>query len=333
MAYYDIPTHQWVYSRHSDAAVAGVIRLKNDLESVLTQRGYGSLYPAKRCIVTESNISRMSFNEQMGSALGQLNFAMKAIIAAHRYDIDQFHFFLLADKKTTTQATNPWDLMGMYYAINTVQPYQQGIVPAGIACKTTMDMLKGYRYDAAHTTLLQLPDAVQGAAFADSTGAHIYALWAKTSTDQSEAAAYTYAFPPEMDLSVLEMREWDYSSTDAAELVNASKISLNSTPVFLIPSSVTDVTTMAIPPFQVHFFPNPYLGGDGKLIVKTTQTVSLHIVLLDAQGRKVATLASGSSLAAGNHEFDISRLSLASGIYHCQLSSGDFSVSQRIICL
>lgn len=111
--------------------------------------------------------------------------------------------------------------------------YNQQYNESGIAYKTTSDLLLNKKYDATRTAGLNLPSNVRGGAFKDNTGAFTYVLWARTTTDLSEAASATYSFPAGLVSSQLTKKEWNYTNTNATTSISSTSVALTGTPIFL----------------------------------------------------------------------------------------------------
>ncbi len=88
-------------------------------------------------------------------------------------------------------------------------------------------------YDEAQTQLMQVPDNIRGHAFKTREGDYIYALWAETSIDFSEAASATYSFPSILGVDSLELIQWDYSQNPESNWISANNITLDARPIFL----------------------------------------------------------------------------------------------------
>ena len=225
----------FVYSRHSDAATESLLTKKESLNDVLKNYGYdGVVYPEKRWLLTESNVPRKKIG---GDILAgddvQVNFIIKALVTVQKADIDQFHIYNLGDTKDWNEATDVYQLMGMYKNLHKAKPYAQQLNDLGIAYKTTVEILKGLRYDAARTSLLGLNEKINGAAFKDSNGKYTYVLWAKTKVDNSEHALAEYSFPASLGVGELNRADWEYGVSKTKTKVSPSKISLTATPIFL----------------------------------------------------------------------------------------------------
>jgi hypothetical protein len=111
--------------------------------------------------------------------------------------------------------------------------YGQQYNESGIAYKTTSDLLIGKRFDAAGTSVMNLPSNIGGAAFKDDAGIFTYLLWAKTTVDMSESASGTYSFPAGLVSAQLIKREWDFTNTQATSTIASTNIALTGTPIFV----------------------------------------------------------------------------------------------------
>ncbi|MEM8909439.1 MAG: hypothetical protein AAGD05_16450, partial [Bacteroidota bacterium] len=211
LRYWDNDRGGFVYTRHSDAAVDGVLNHQQEFQDVLFNHGYDDQsYPQKIQIITECNIPRMAFEDYIGSDEAQRNFLLKTLIACHQHDIRQFHVYDLGEKKQLNQATSSFDVMGLYESLNDAAPYTQIPTPGGIAYKTAAQLLSDHHFDPIQTDRLALPDGIRGGAFQHSDGTYLYALWAATQTDQSEAATAYYDFPSILGIDEVERYAWDF---------------------------------------------------------------------------------------------------------------------------
>lgn len=232
--FFDLSLGAFVYERHSDAAVSGIFRVRQSFDEVLEKYGYdGTVFPRKEWIISEANLPRKQIGENAGSQAIQRNWVIKAWVEAVKNDIRRLNLFKLAESETYSDATDPFQIMGLYQKIQGLSPYNQVITQEGIALKTCSDLLFGTQYNAQKTAAMQLPPSLQGAAFEDAQGHFTYVLWAVTHTDQSEAAAATYSFPAEFGISQLHRRAWDFSQTGQTATILTQNIALTGAPVFL----------------------------------------------------------------------------------------------------
>ena len=162
------------------------------------------------------------------------------MVESQKHDIYQYYTFILGDAAPEASASNYFDVMGLFQNLNNIGPltnggnYLQQYTNPGIAFKTTSDLLRFSRYDAARTAMMSLPSNVEGAAFRDSLGAFTYVLWAKTTTDRSEAASANYSFPAAMNVTPnVNKREWNYTITNSTTSIPSTNIALTGTPIFL----------------------------------------------------------------------------------------------------
>lgn len=250
---YDRPSNQITgFHRHSDRAVDnGIVRKKVEFEELLEDYGYdGNTYPEKIWNITESGVPRKGFDghRYYGSTEMQINYTIKSVVAAHKLDIIQLHVYKLADDETPEEASSEFHTMGMYKKILGVDMEDVEVNEVGLTYKTTSDLLMGLAYDANQTAALNMPNTIDGAAFVDDNGDYTYVLWAKTHTDQSEAANTIYSFPSSLDIEFLEKRTWQFAQTGMVENINSQSIALTGEPIFLKtsngiapPPSVADI--------------------------------------------------------------------------------------------
>jgi len=228
------------YTRHSDAAVDGLIGKKNEFEAVLHTHGFdGRDYPEKVFITTETNIPRKQFEEYIGSNKAQRNYIIKSVVAAQQNNIQQLCIYDLGEKELEPEARGSFDMMGLYKSLEDTPPYQQKETDAGIAFKTVSDILKFSRYDSLRTTALNLPEGVRGAAFKDAFNEYYYTLWAETEHDQSEwVEEIPYTFPSALGHDELFLFQWDFSRSGNIETIRgANTLALGASPVFIRPST------------------------------------------------------------------------------------------------
>ena len=240
--YWDSNINGWAYTRYSDAAAQGIAERKQNLEAVLFDFGYdNNTFPAKRWIITESNIPRKSVNTSYGSPEAQRNFIIKAVTTAHQIGLDHFYSYTLGDKldyDDVDQESQLFKVMGLYENLNgqstaSAQPTQEGM-----AYRSMSQIMQGYQYDADHTNLLQLPSGIKGAAFTNGTAERLYILWAETMTDNSETAQAMYSFPTSLNwvnnpTLQLYQKHWDFAYTLDSLSISFENISLTGAPVFL----------------------------------------------------------------------------------------------------
>ncbi|MEM6318629.1 MAG: T9SS type A sorting domain-containing protein [Bacteroidota bacterium] len=220
------------FERHSDRAADGIVTRRLEFEEVLAKYGYdGVTYPLKPSIITEVNVPRKRFGDNLGGIDVQTNFIIKAFIKAKINDVYVIHPYNMIERDDYETATSEFGVMGMYEQFNTAG--QQ--VPTGeaVAYKTTSDLLYVTTYDAQQTAAMQVPTGVRGHAFKTNDGQYIYALWAETSIDLSEAADARYTFPATMNVGDLELIQWDYSENEATTVISPTNIPLTARPILL----------------------------------------------------------------------------------------------------
>lgn len=308
------------YSRHSDAAVQGVLDKKLEFEAVLEDYGYGSgPYPAKRWIITECNIPRQPFGDQMGSVEGQRNFMLKIFAKARLAGIDQLYTYALADVKPEQAATNGFQLMGLYGALADLVPGEESLHPSGMALKTITVLLGESRYDSARTQAMDLTASVDGVAFADAEGKVTYVLWAKTEVDESEVSSAVYAFPSTLETQNLERMAWDYSETSFVDTVSSQQIVLSGSPVFLRqPESITENQEVEQGRGFFDVYPNP---ADTHLQFHFTLPVTAmaQLGLYSPSGQQLRQLPERAAVGGQPQSWSLDVGDLPSGLYVARL--------------
>jgi Secretion system C-terminal sorting domain len=319
-----------VPTRYSDAAVDHFVSRKKAIDAVLLAHGYNdTLYPRKVFINTENNIPRKSINGLIGSDEAQRNYDMKAIVAAQINNVRQWYIFSIGDSKTLADATDPFDVVGLYQPLGGVNPYNQQYNSSGIAYKTFSDVLGGASPDTAQTRLMNLPADVRGGAFKSNTGNYIYVLWAATTIDNSEVDSATYSFPAAMNVPLqLTQQNWDFSQTNASTTISSQNIALTGSPVLILtPLIITalnpdTIRNTAASYFSFTLYPNPVKENlNVKLHLKKREAVSIKIT--DGAGQLVMQVADNTMYNTGDNLIHLSLPArLAAGIYYCRLVTG-----------
>jgi hypothetical protein len=336
----------WVHHRHSDAAIEQYVNLKNNFNTVLESYGYnGSTFPRKLFICTENNVPRKSIDNYIGSDEAQKNYVIKALTESQRIDVRQYYIFMLGDDKSTAEAANWFQAMGLYQNLTNIGPmtnggvYNQQYNTAGIAYKTTSDILMHHRYNAARTAEMNLPANIGGSAFSDSVGNYVYVLWAKTLTDLSEATVGVYSFPPAMNVApVMDKREWNYTITNSSSTIPSINIALTGTPIFLTdnqtPLPIGDPGSRpenVENTFAVSLYPNP--AETATSLRFTLQSASrVTVKILNSHGQWVATAIPGRSFSSGNHVVSLPQIKkLAAGVYYCSFETEKIRITRKLL--
>ena len=333
----DNSTREWsneangfVYFRHSDRCIDGLLDRHAQLKNVMAKYGYDdSLFPKKQWIITESNIPRVQVDEYLGSDAAQRNYLIKALIACQQNEIDQFHVYTLGDINIPGYYSE-FHSMGLYLALDSVPPYGQRIQEAGFAYKTTADLLKGKVYDPWQTALMDLPAVVKGGAFRDEYGIYTYVLWAKTNKDRSEAAEATYRFPSSFNLQDMHQREWDYSVLGITRQVAANNIALTGSPRFFTDSR-TDKPTEPARTIEVETNPNPF-GQELNVALNLPDPLVSSLSLYNMNGQLITRFFTDTKLAEGSHHISLDGNLFPPGMYilHFDEKNGR-RVSKRVI--
>ena len=234
--YWDNDIQDFVYTRHSDAAIEGLLETQEERYQILKSYGYDNIpYPEKGWTITEINVPRQAFGEFFGSDELQVNYLSKLIVASMQNGIHQTHIFDMAEKENFDEQEDSFDAMGLYEKLEDIRPFNQIITDGGISYRTTSDFLFETTFDPAKTNAMNLPDDIGGGAFKKSNGEYIYTLWAKTNIDQSEFASNSYSFPSNFGINNFNKKTWEYSETKNSTTIGRNNIQLTGTPIFLTP--------------------------------------------------------------------------------------------------
>ncbi|MEL7020977.1 MAG: PKD domain-containing protein, partial [Bacteroidota bacterium] len=235
--------------RHSDAAAQGLVRRKNMMQEVLSDHGYdGITFPKKLSTITECNVPRRAFQEFIGGTEAQRNFMMKAVATCMQNEIHQLHVFQISERAAYEEAQSEFDVMGLYKQFDPALGLHQTPTEAGIALRTTTELLFGKRFDAEKTAALQLGDSIGGGAFTDEEGGITYMLWAKTHMDREETSLQRYEFPSQLRTENWQMRSWDFTENFEASSIDLSQVMLTQTPIFLIEQPIAvDFLSSCVP--------------------------------------------------------------------------------------
>ena len=331
------------YTRTSDYAANQVLQDKQAMAAVLTKYGYdGRKYPAKHLLITETNISRRTSDDRTGTDEMQRNFGIKALVLAQKNDIKQLYFFSLGEGTNAPAAGQPVSgadeisLMGLYENLSRDAPGAQKATLLGQAFATTSQLLYGYQYDAARTAALALPAGADGAAFSQN-GRHVYVLWARALTDNSEAASVPYSFPAAWQLSRVQRHEWDYSATGTVRPQAAQNIVLTGTPLFFS----AEVSALAAAPgaattgsglrTELSTYPNPF-GARTTVQFSVAQSGPVVVTLHNLTGQLVRRLFAGPVAAGSPRTFCLDAAGLSAGLYVVRLTTATEVVTQKLSC-
>jgi len=322
------------YFRHSDAAAKGVISKKEQFETVLESYGYdGDIYPKKPFIITETNIPRRQFGENIGSEDAQCNFIIKSLIETQKAGILQYHIYNLGEAAIYDANLSEFNFMGIYESLANIELYTHKITSGGVAFKTTSEILKGYEYDEEATIALGLTDQVGGGAFKNNLGQMIYVLWAKTQNDLSENASATYSFPNTLGINQLDKIEWNYSQNPQTVRVNAANIQLNASPVFLRPVvNTTGLIELENDFLELKNQPNPFTT-ETTISFNLESTSEVSIDIYNQQGQLVHTVLAEKELTEGAHQVPFNNERLNTGVFICLLRTNQWSKSIRMVKL
>jgi hypothetical protein len=311
--------------------VAGFIKRKREFEKVLEDYGYnGATYPKKEWICTETTIPRKKFTDNLGSELAQTNYIIKSLVAAQKDGLHQYHIYTMADSKKLADAKGEYDLMGLFYNLENVQPYQHTPTVAGIAYKTTSDLLFGWRYDPDETAKLKLPNTADGGAFRNDSGEITYVLWAKTTKDENELISTTLTFPKHLKFKTLDRMEWDYSTTKEVKQVAPLYLKLTGAPSFFRRSKTLNPLSKGLE-LTTDKDLQPYLSFKEKNLIQLylPQAGALSLRAINPKGTLINTLIKEQYLDKGNHLIKVDFEE--SGVFIFQIELDDVKVIQKVV--
>lgn len=321
----------FVYERHSDKAAEKFVGLKNEFDSIMRIYGYdGVQKPKKLYICTETNIPSKAFGNMIGSDQAQANYVTKSLVLSQKNDILQTYFFVLGDSKPLAQATDGFELMGLYESLTDNGPinggpgYNHRFKSAGLAYKTVSNLLFGAKYDAARTAAMNIPPTLEGGAFRDNIGGYTYVIWAKTTRDLDESASGTYSFPVAMNVSTeMEKRTWDWSSTGTTTIIPSTSIPVTSSPILLSENfKVLAITDKPKPApvnseFAVNISPNP-ASAAAAITFTLKSSAKVNVSIYNVEGRLITTAIAGRSFSGGTHVVPLPVQQLLNGVYYCR---------------
>jgi hypothetical protein len=302
------------FERHSDQAADGLNIYRGYYQQILDQYGYnGQTYPHKEWIVTEINSPRASYSNLFFSGVDQqINHMLKAMMIAKIYRFHQLHTYQLVDEKYDAEATFEFHTMGLYKKLGGNGAYNITVNDEGKALKTWTDLVYNTTYDAQQTAALNLPSNVRGYAWKRPNGTYIYALWAKTTDDLSEASYATYSFPASIGAAFMVKHRWDYGYTDAIEVVSSQNLALDARPIFLaaIPPAGGDCRIEAtVSNFQCLDNGTADIAADDKF------TCDLKVTIAGGAGYWMAQNGAQSFVGAANTTVKVGPFSVSNGSF------------------
>lgn len=325
----------FIYNRNTDAAVDGVLDLRDRFKDVLLDHGYdGEQYLEKEWIITESNVPRKPLNRGFGSDEVQRNFIIKTLVEVQKEKIHQFHIFTLGDKFDYKDAKNIYDeyhLMGLFQNLYKASPQTAKPNDTGVAYKTTSDLLGEKRFDHHFWERMDLPAGVRGGVFTDEAGVHTFVLWAATTKDNSEEALQVLNLKQVTGINEFVLKRWDYALTKDSSLVKGDQIPLTGEPVFLTkPESDFGIA----PPMpgqlvNLEIYPNPFML-DVTVGLEVEEDERWKIRILNQLGLPVKILANDERLEQGYHHWNLDGTALEPGIYFLEYRNEAFQQPKRV---
>ncbi len=316
--------------RHTDKAAQGVVEAKNRFKKVLHTYGYdGKKYPAKHWILTEVNIPRKSFNNQLGSDEAQRNFTIKSMVLAKRENIRQYHIYNLAEASPHDMQVNltEFNTMGVYHSLLDVPKYEMTLTDGGIAYKTTAQLLGGMHFDYDKTAALAMTANVDGGVFSDKLGRSILVIWAKTSIDNSEAGSADFPLPIEWSNPRMSVAAWDYSRIKKLDKIDSEILTLSTSPIFIFSAGAQTMGNASAPLEVIQKL------GEQKVTINYNldKKAFIDLDIINKNGKRVKFLLNQKQVGPGQFNLDFSKNAVPSGVYFVRLLIADKVITERIV--
>ena len=316
--------------RHTDKAAQGVVDAKNRFKKVLHTYGYdGKKYPRKHWILTEVNIPRKSFNDQLGSDEAQRNFTIKSMVLAKRENIRQYHIYNLAEASPHDMQVNltEFNTMGVYRSLLNVPKYEMTLTDGGIAYKTTAQLLGGMHYDYDKSSAMGLNSKISGGVFSDDLGRSVMVIWAKTSKDNSEEAGAEYILPARWNSPRMNIAEWDYSKTKKLKQIDTDIVQLSSSPIFIFSSDV-QTTSFAYAPLEVI---QKVSEPEITIYYNVDKKAFIDLDIINKNGKRIKSVLDQKEATPGRKTLQFSKKTIPSGVYFVRLIIADTVITERIV--
>ncbi len=316
--------------RHTDKAAQGVVDAKNRFKKVLHTYGYdGNKYPKKHWILTEVNIPRKSFNDQLGSDEAQRNFTIKSMVLAKRENIRQYHIYNLAEASPHDMQVNltEFNTMGVYKSLLNVPKYKMTLTDGGIAYKTAAQLLGGMQYDYDKSASMGLHSKIDGGVFSDDLGRSVMVVWAKTSKDNSEEASAEYTLPAAWNSPRMSIAEWDYGKTKKLKAVDTDIISLSASPIFILASDVQN-TSRAYAPLEVM---QNISEQEITIHYMVEKPAFIDLDIINKNGKRIKSVLDQKEVNLGRQSLQVSKKAIPSGVYFVRLIIADKVITERIV--
>ena len=316
--------------RHTDKAAQGVVDAKNRFKKVLHNYGYdGKKYPKKHWILTEVNIPRKSFNDQLGSDEAQRNFTIKSMVLAKRENIRQYHIYNLAEASPHDMQVNltEFNTMGVYNSLLNVPKYEMTLTDGGIAYKTAAQLLGGMHYDYDKSASMGLHSKIDGGIFSDDLGRSVMIIWAKTSIDNSEEAIAEYTLPAAWNSPRMSIAEWDYGKTKKLKQIDTDIIPLSASPIFILASDVQN-TSRAYAPLEVM---QNISEQEITIHYKVDKKAFIDLDIINKNGKRIKSVLDQKEVNPGRQTVLVSKKAIPSGVYFVRLLIADKVITERIV--
>ena len=316
--------------RHTDKAAQGVVDAKNRFKKVLHTYGYdGKKYPAKHWILTEVNIPRKSFNDQLGSDEAQRNFTIKSMVLAKRENIRQYHIYNLAEASPHDMQVNltEFNTMGVYKSLLNVPKYEMTLTDGGVAYKTSAQLLGGMHFDYDKTAALGMNNKIDGGVFSDDIGRSVLVIWAKTSVDNSEEGSAEYTLPKEWSNPRMSIAAWDYARTKKLNKVDTDILKLSTSPIFIFSAGAQHTVRVSAPLEVVQNVSDQQIS----ILYKVDKRAYIDLDIINKNGKRIKSVLDQEEVSPGKHSIQVSEKTIPSGVYFVRLIIAEKVITERIV--
>ena len=316
--------------RHTDKAAQGVVDAKNRFKKVLHTYGYdGKKYPAKHWILTEVNIPRKSFNDQLGSDEAQRNFTIKSMVLAKRENIRQYHIYNLAEASPHDMQVNltEFNTMGVYKSLLHVPKYEMTLTDGGVAYKTSAQLLGGMHFDYDKTAALGMNNKIDGGVFSDDIGRSVLVIWAKTSVDNSEEGSAEYTLPKEWSSPRMSIAAWDYARTKKLNKVDTDILELSTSPIFIFSAGAQHTVRVSAPLEVVQNVSDQQIS----ILYKVDKRAYIDLDIINKNGKRIKSVLDQEEVSPGKHSIQVSEKTIPSGVYFVRLIIAEKVITERIV--
>jgi hypothetical protein len=153
--------------------------------------------------------------------------------------------------------------------------------------------------------------------------------------DAQNAISFSYNDGTQNSYALQDVRKLDFSDNNLnLHLIDGSVFTWNVNTIGYYdydagtPLNIDNILQIAND-WSVHIFPNPSEGKQ-TLLLKLPRAIELSYTLIDNQGKIIVQKTLGT-LSKGEHSIPVEWSQAATGAYSIVISSGDFSITKKLI--